>query len=165
MGSPEQHKTCAHSVDTRLAVYMVLVAARSNPVGAWAQDVRPREILAYFASIITSQHYPLQPSLYHNSHQPCYSLACGRVFALAPSDAAPSRAVRLAASARRPAHRDPLRYSLSKGQRSVCCTPKQQPPLLPLALSSRPLSSWCPSTTLHSCRPQGAADPRSTLAK
>ena len=108
--------------------------------------------------------FPLQPSLYHFKHQPCYSLACGRVFALAPSDAAPLRAVRTAASARRPSHRDARPLSLRKRQKDVCCTPVQQPPLLPLPLSSRWLSSCCPSTTLRSRRPQGVADPRSTLA-
>ena len=113
LSSAEQHDWCAHSVDTRLAVYLVRVAARSHPLCLGSRRKATIDHSLLFAFIITSQHFPLQPSLYHSKHQPCYSLACGRVFALAPSDAAP-RAVRTAARARRPSHRDALPLSLRK---------------------------------------------------
>ena len=163
LSSPEQHDWCAHSVDTRLAVYLVRVAARSHPLclGSRRKATIDHSLLCIHHNQLA---FPLQPSLYHLKHQPCYSLACGRVFALAPSDAAPQRAVRTASSARRPLHRDALRLSLSYREKSVCCPAGQQPPLLPLPLSSRSLSSCCSSTTLRSRRPQGATDPRTTLA-
>ena len=146
-------------MDTKLAAYSLVVAAYQSRWGLGSRRKATID-LSLFCIHHNQSAFPLQPSLYHFKHQPCYSLACGRVFALAPSDAAPPRAVRLAARARRPVHRDALLLSVSKRQQSVCCTAVQQPPLLPLSLSSRSLSSCCPSTTLRSRRPHGAADPR-----
>ena len=99
---------------TRSVIVLLVVLFHSRR-GLGSRRKATIDLSLPFAFIITSQ---LHPYLHFTiCSQPCYSLACGRVFALAPSDAALPRAVRLAAVARRPV------AQLGTKERLLLCRP------------------------------------------